>query len=224
MPLWLVSMASNSIVQMDACPTNSCKMSLTSGQTSGAVVEITKALIAAVGKELVSVRLSPFTSFHSRGAKKKNPVPQFTHVMKELKALDIAFLDVIEPQVTDGPTDGVYAESGSLDFAVEAWGKEKPVVIAVGLQLRRRRRSRKSGMQTTRLLLRLGDTSSRPQIYRSECIAGLSSIRTIVLRFMLQDQRGTSITRSAPSLSRSSWGLQRYKGIYFIRILHSCGL
>ncbi|KIN00036.1 hypothetical protein OIDMADRAFT_55924 [Oidiodendron maius Zn] len=95
-------------------------------------VEITKALIAAVGKERVSVRLSPFTSFHPGGAKMKNPVPRFTHVIKELKALDIAFLDVIEPRVTGGPTDVVYAEAGSLDFAVEAWGKEKPVVIAGG--------------------------------------------------------------------------------------------
>lgn len=40
---------------------------------------------------------------------------------------------MIEPRVTGGPTDGVYAEAGNLDFAVEVWGTEKPVVIAGGL-------------------------------------------------------------------------------------------
>jgi NADPH2 dehydrogenase len=97
-------------------------------------LEITKAVIAAIGKERVGVRLSPFTQFQPGSVRMKDPVPQFTHVIKELKALDIAFLDLIEPRVAGtGPTDGIYAEQGSLDFAVEAWGKEKPVLIAGGI-------------------------------------------------------------------------------------------
>jgi NADPH2 dehydrogenase len=97
-------------------------------------LEITKAVIAAIGKERVSVRLSPYTVFQPGGVRMKDPVPQFTHVIKELKALDIAFLDLIEPRVAGtGPVDGVYAAPGNLDFAVEAWGKDKPVLIAGGL-------------------------------------------------------------------------------------------
>jgi NADPH2 dehydrogenase len=97
-------------------------------------LEITKAIIAAIGKERVSVRLSPFTVFQPGGVRTKDPVPQFTHVIKELKALGIAFLDLIEPRVAGtGPVDGIYAATGSLNFAVEAWGKDKPVLIAGGL-------------------------------------------------------------------------------------------
>jgi NADPH2 dehydrogenase len=97
-------------------------------------LEITKAIIAAVGKERVGVRLNPFTVFQPGGVRMKDPIPQFTHVIKELKALDIAFLDLIEPRVAGtGPVDGTYADQGSLDYAVEAWGKEKPVLIAGGI-------------------------------------------------------------------------------------------
>jgi NADPH2 dehydrogenase len=97
-------------------------------------LDITRAIIAAVGKERVGVRLNPFTIFQPGGVKLKDPVPQFTHLIKELKALDIAFLDLIEPRVAGtGPVDGIYSAQGDLDFAVEAWGKEKPVLIAGGL-------------------------------------------------------------------------------------------
>jgi NADPH2 dehydrogenase len=96
-------------------------------------LEITKAVIAAVGKERVSVRLNPFTVFQPGGVRMKDPEPQFTHVIKELKALDIAFLDLIEPRVLGtGPVDGVYAAQGGLDYAIEAWGGDKPVLIAGG--------------------------------------------------------------------------------------------
>jgi NADPH2 dehydrogenase len=96
-------------------------------------LEITKAIIAAIGKERVGVRLSPFTAFQPGGIKMKDPIPQFTHVIKELKALDIAYLHLIEPRVAGtGPVDGIYADQGNLDFAVEAWGKEKPLLVAGG--------------------------------------------------------------------------------------------
>jgi NADPH2 dehydrogenase len=96
-------------------------------------LEITKAVIAAVGKERVSVRLNPFTVFQPGGVRMKDPEPQFTHVIKELRALDIAFLDLIEPRVGGaGPIDGVYDTQGRLDYAIEAWGGDKPVLIAGG--------------------------------------------------------------------------------------------
>jgi NADPH2 dehydrogenase len=96
-------------------------------------LETTKAVIAAVGKERVSVRLNPFTVFQPGGVRMKDPEPQFTHVIKELRALDIAFLDLIEPRIAGtGPVDGVYAEQGSLDYAIKAWGEGKPIVIAGG--------------------------------------------------------------------------------------------
>lgn len=100
-------------------------------------LEVTKAVIAAIGKERVSVRLSPFTGFSTPSGREvnKDPIPQFTYVIKELKALDIAFLDLIEPRLagSNDPVNGQYAEQGSLDFAIEAWGKDKPVLIAGGI-------------------------------------------------------------------------------------------
>lgn len=63
----------------------------------------------------------------------KDPEPQFTHVIKELKALGIAFLDLIEPRIAGGgPIDGVYADPGNLDYAIKAWGNDKPVLVAGG--------------------------------------------------------------------------------------------
>jgi NADPH2 dehydrogenase len=96
-------------------------------------LETTKAVIAAIGRERVSVRLNPFTVFQPGGVRMKDPQPQFTHIIKELKALDIAFLDLIEPRISGGgPDDGVYAAQGNLDYAIEAWGGDKPVLIAGG--------------------------------------------------------------------------------------------
>jgi NADPH2 dehydrogenase len=97
-------------------------------------LETTKAIIAAVGKEKVSVRLSPFTQFQPGNKRMDDPKPTFTYLIQQLKALDIAFLDLIEPRLGGtGPVDGVYAAQGGLDFAVEAWGTEKPVLIAGGV-------------------------------------------------------------------------------------------
>src|ERR1700712_3322620 len=47
-------------------------------------LETTKAVIAAIGKERVSVRLNPFTVFQPGGVRMKEPEPQFTHIIKEL--------------------------------------------------------------------------------------------------------------------------------------------
>jgi NADPH2 dehydrogenase len=96
-------------------------------------LEVTKAVIAAIGKERTGVRVSPFTVFQPGNVRSKNLVPQFTHVIKELRALDIAFLHLIEPRdVNTGPTDAVYEEPGNLDWAVKAWGTDSPVIIAGG--------------------------------------------------------------------------------------------
>ncbi|TID19583.1 NADH:flavin oxidoreductase/NADH oxidase family protein [Venturia nashicola] len=97
-------------------------------------LEITKALIGAVGKEKVGVRLSPFTQFAPGNKRMDDPRPTFTYLIHALKHLDIAFLDLIEPRLGDtGPVDGIYAGQGGLDFAIEAWGTDKPVLVAGGI-------------------------------------------------------------------------------------------
>lgn len=97
-------------------------------------LEIAKELVMAVGKEKVGVRLSPFTQFQPGNRRMEDPVPTFRYLIERLRELDIAFLDLIGPRVGgSGPIDGTYAEQGSLDFAIEAWGTEKPVLVAGGM-------------------------------------------------------------------------------------------
>jgi len=110
-------------------------------------LEITKAVIDAIGAECVGVRLSPYSSFqgictvlqhfrryylHCQGMRMDEPIPQFTHVIKGLKQLNIAYLHLVESRVSGSSADGVYDATGKLDFALEAWGSEKPVILAGG--------------------------------------------------------------------------------------------
>jgi NADPH2 dehydrogenase len=92
-------------------------------------IEVTKAVIAEVGKDKVGIRLSPWSSFFSK--RMADPVPQFTHVIKELSSLGIAYLNLIESRVSgDGSVETEESES-NLPF-LEAWGKERPVIVAGG--------------------------------------------------------------------------------------------
>ncbi|EOD45717.1 putative nadh:flavin oxidoreductase nadh oxidase family protein [Neofusicoccum parvum UCRNP2] len=92
-------------------------------------LEVSRAVSQAVGPEKTGIRLSPWSTF--QGMRMENPVPQFTHIIKGLKELDIAYIHVVESRVS-GNAD--VESSDRLDFALEAWGKEKPVLIAGGLR------------------------------------------------------------------------------------------
>ncbi|CAJ2512822.1 Uu.00g009410.m01.CDS01 [Anthostomella pinea] len=91
-------------------------------------VEVTKAVIAAVGAERVGMRLSPWSNF--QGMRMADPIPQFSYLIHQLRALDLAFLHLVEPRVA-GVVDRD-PENESLDFALQSWGREKPVLIAGG--------------------------------------------------------------------------------------------
>ena len=56
-------------------------------------------------------------------------VPQFVHLIRELTSLKLAYLHLIEGRV-HGHQD-VETED-TIDFALEAWGSERPVVLAGG--------------------------------------------------------------------------------------------
>lgn len=91
-------------------------------------VEVSKAVVAAVGKEKVGIRLSPWSTF--QGMRMKDPIPQFSYLIDRLTELDLAFLHLVEPRV-HGVVD-VEPANETLDFALQAWGREKPVFIAGG--------------------------------------------------------------------------------------------
>lgn len=67
------------------------------------LLEITQAAISVWGSARVSVRLGPSGSFGDMSD--SDPVALFTHVVKELDRLDLAYLHLIEPRVAGNAAD-----------------------------------------------------------------------------------------------------------------------
>ncbi|KAJ5151992.1 hypothetical protein N7492_010287 [Penicillium capsulatum] len=90
-------------------------------------LEVAKALVDAVGPERVGFRLSPWNTW--QGMKMADPVPQFTYLVHHLKALNLAYLHVIESRVINN----VDCEKGErIDFLLDIWGHTSPVLVAGG--------------------------------------------------------------------------------------------
>ncbi|KAK4891338.1 hypothetical protein LTR27_009992 [Elasticomyces elasticus] len=96
-------------------------------------LEVTRAVVDAVGdSRKVAMRLSPFSDFQGMGM--VDPISQFSHIIRELKKLDLAYLHLIESGV-DGTSavDAVYASiSHDLDPLVALWGTDSPIIVAGG--------------------------------------------------------------------------------------------
>ncbi|KAF4962166.1 hypothetical protein FSARC_9740 [Fusarium sarcochroum] len=96
-------------------------------------LEVTKAVVDAVGAENVAIRLSPYASF--QGAEKSDAKSQYLYLVKELKKLGpLAYLSLVEakgdPAIFFADVEG--DDSKTLDFILEAWGNHSPVVVAGG--------------------------------------------------------------------------------------------
>ena len=92
-------------------------------------LEVARACVEAVGAERVGVRLSPFGSF--QGMKMEDPYPTFTHLVKGLKDLKLAYLHLVESRVS-GNVDIESTES--INFLVDVWGNTSPVFVAGGFK------------------------------------------------------------------------------------------
>ena len=91
-------------------------------------LEIAKAACNAVGSERVGFRLTPWSTYGGMGMPFANTVTQFSHLVKGLKVLDIAYLHLVESRIA-GRVD---VEAGeSLDPFIELW-EDKPLVLAGG--------------------------------------------------------------------------------------------
>lgn len=88
-------------------------------------IEVASAIVNAVGADRVGIRLSPFSDF--QGMKMEDPIPQFTHLLKALKPLKLAYVHVVQ-SVLDGDADPDPKEK--VDFAVDTWDSTSPVIIA----------------------------------------------------------------------------------------------
>ncbi|RGP77188.1 putative nadph2 dehydrogenase chain oye2 [Fusarium longipes] len=93
-------------------------------------LEVAKAVSQAIGPDRTGIRLSPFSTF--QGMRMEDPEPQFTHLISELKPLNLAYLHLIEPRIAGNMDKTVNDDEESLDFALEAWAMSGPVVLAGG--------------------------------------------------------------------------------------------
>jgi NADPH2 dehydrogenase len=91
-------------------------------------VEVTKAVVEAVGADRTGIRISPYSTFKSM--QMKNPEPQFAYLAEELKKLDIAYLHIIESRVVE--PDPENRDVGNVDFLLDIWGSTSPVLLASG--------------------------------------------------------------------------------------------
>lgn len=92
-------------------------------------IEVSKAVVAAVGADRTGIRLSPYSSF--QGMKMADPKPQFTYLATELKKLNLAYVHLVESRIS-GNADIESTES--VDFLIDLWNNQSPVLIAGGFK------------------------------------------------------------------------------------------
>ncbi|MCJ1474986.1 Chanoclavine-I aldehyde reductase fgaOx3 [Lambiella insularis] len=92
-------------------------------------IEVTRAVVEAVGAERTGIRLSPFSTF--QGMRMNDPIPQFTHLIGELKKMRLAYIHLVESRVS-GTADVETTEK--VNFAIDIWGKTSPVLLAGGFK------------------------------------------------------------------------------------------
>jgi 2,4-dienoyl-CoA reductase-like NADH-dependent reductase (Old Yellow Enzyme family) len=84
------------------------------------------AISKAIGADRMGFRMSPWSN--AQGMRMKDPVPQFTNLIRSLRDLKLAYLHAIESRVS-GNID--CPENGSLDFVSEAWKNNHGGVLIV---------------------------------------------------------------------------------------------
>lgn len=68
-------------------------------------IEVTQAVVDAVGADKTGIRLSPFSKF--QGMRMDDPISQFSHIIKKLNDLNLAYLHLVESRVAgDGDAEG----------------------------------------------------------------------------------------------------------------------
>ena len=90
-------------------------------------VDIAQAIAEAIGPQRLGFRLSPWSTWQGMGM--ANPVPQFSHVIKKLKDLGLAYLHLIESRVFNNVD---CEKNGDLTPFLEVWGPTAPILVAGG--------------------------------------------------------------------------------------------
>ncbi|KAL2672790.1 hypothetical protein Neosp_013506 [[Neocosmospora] mangrovei] len=107
------------------------------------LLEVVKAVVEEIGAERTAIRLSPFATF--QGAYTINTWEQTSYIIGELKktGYKLAYLSFVEPRANPTVVDrdiGLVSDvvnpfgekKQSLDFILEAWDNQSPVMVAGG--------------------------------------------------------------------------------------------
>lgn len=92
-------------------------------------LEVTKAVAKAVGADRVGMRLSPHGEFGCMGM--EDPIPQFSHLVGELKEMGLAYLHFVEGRVS-GAEDITTRKGNTNDPLIKIWDNVSPVLLAGG--------------------------------------------------------------------------------------------
>lgn len=90
-------------------------------------IEVTKALVDAVGADRVGFRMSPWNTW--QGMRMADPVPQFTYLVEKLRDIKLAYLHIIESRVINNVD---CEKTEGIEFLLETWGTTSPVIVAGG--------------------------------------------------------------------------------------------
>ncbi|KAB8071424.1 hypothetical protein BDV29DRAFT_197414 [Aspergillus leporis] len=92
-------------------------------------VEVAKAVVGAVGAKRTGIRFSPWSPFEDM--KMKDPIPQFSDIIKKMNALDLSYIHLIESRVAGG-RDVEADKLESLDSFLSLF--DGPILVAGGLK------------------------------------------------------------------------------------------
>jgi NADPH2 dehydrogenase len=89
------------------------------------IIEVIAAVADVIGPEHVGLRLSPWSTM--QGMRMKDPIPQFTDVIKKTGQMGLAYLHLVESRIS-GSMD--FDAHDRLDFAYDHWNG--PLLVAGG--------------------------------------------------------------------------------------------
>ena len=90
-------------------------------------VEVTQAVVDAVGADKTGIRLSPFSVF--QGMHMADPIPQFSDIIKKLNTFGLAYLHLVESRISGNADTESFA---SMDPLIPLF--DGPLLIAGGFQ------------------------------------------------------------------------------------------
>lgn len=92
-------------------------------------LEVTRAVVEAVGASRTAIRLSPYSDF--QGMLMADPDTTFGHVVDQLKPLGLAYLHLVEARIS-GNIEADCGGQRSVDWLVRRYAGGGPVMIAGG--------------------------------------------------------------------------------------------